>query len=271
MSVEQSHGDGPVRSMSILSRALIALVAGAGLVIGCLAVADHHEGAPKTVRVEAKEGQKLLDRLHALRPDVPIQSVTASPVDGIVQLNLDDGSAFYGTVDGKFLFAGELYRLDGPELVSVDEQRRSKKRRALLADLNHEELVTFGASGKKKAAMYVFTDVDCGFCQKLHLEVPELNSMGVEVNYLAYPRAGINSESYNKIVSAWCADDPNAALTALKAGQIIKQSTCDNPVAAQYALGQDFGIRGTPAIVLEDGRLIPGYRPAAELAESLGI
>ena len=132
--------------------------------------------------------------------------------------------------------------------------------------------LVFAATGKRKATISVFTDVDCDYCRKLHLEVPELNAMGVEVRYLAYPRAGVGSESYRKIVSAWCATDPNTALTALKAGKTITDNQCsDNPVADQYQLGQQMGISGTPAILLEDGRLLPGYMPAAQLAESIGI
>ena len=49
----------------------------------------------------------------------------------------------------------------------------------------------------------IFTDIDCGYCRKLHKEVPELNRLGVAVRYLAYPRAGIGSISYDKAVSAW--------------------------------------------------------------------
>ena len=95
--------------------------------------------------------------------------------------------------------------------------------------------------------------------------------MGIEVRYLAYPRAGIGSRSYQKIVSAWCSDDPNGAITRLKAGEEIPDSTCTNPVAGQFELGGQVGVSGTPAIVLEDGRLLPGYMPAEDLAKTIGI
>ena len=116
-------------------------------------------------------------------------------------------------------------------------------------------MVIFPAVGETKGVVSVFTDVDCGYCRKLHQEVPKLNQMGIEVRYLAYPRAGVGSRSYQKIVSAWCAADPNKAMTQLKSGMEIPDVSCENPVAAQFDLGQQVGVTGTPAIVLEDGRL----------------
>ena len=101
--------------------------------------------------------------------------------------------------------------------------------------------------------------------------MPKLNEMGIEVRYLAYPRAGVGSQSYQKIVSAWCSADRNTAITRLKARQTIPTLTCPNPVASQLDLGREVGVTGTPAIVLEDGRLLPGYMPAEQLAEALGI
>ena len=109
-----------------------------------------------------------------------------------------------------------------------------------------------------KATITVFTDIDCGYCRKLHQDVPELNRLGVAVRYLAFPRAGIGSDSYDKAVSVWCADDQQKALTKAKAGKDIEMKTCVNPVAEQYGLVDAFGVTGTPAIFYEDGTLQAG-------------
>jgi len=154
---------------------------------------------------------------------------------------------------------------------NLAEQDRVEKRQALMASVDVHDMVVFPAGGERKAIINVFTDVDCGYCRKLHQEVPELNELGVEVRYLAYPRAGIGSRSYEKIVSAWCSDDRKGAITALKAGEEIPDSNCTNPVASQYELGHEVGVSGTPAIVLEDGRLLPGYMPADQLVQAIGI
>jgi thiol:disulfide interchange protein DsbC len=220
---------------------------------------------------DAAEGAKLVDRLKALRPDIPIERVSATPVPGIFALELGGGTVFYGTADGRYLFAGDLYELGETDLINLAEARRTEQRRELMATVSRDDMVIFPATGETRAVVNVFTDVDCGFCRKLHQEVPQLNAMGIEIRYLAYPRAGVGSRSYQKIVSAWCADDPKKAITNLKAGQEIPDRACDNPVARQLELGHKVGVTGTPALVLEDGRLLPGYFPADELAQKVGI
>jgi thiol:disulfide interchange protein DsbC len=216
-------------------------------------------------------GQLLVTRLKALRPDIPIEKVRPSPVPGIYELELAGGTMFYGTADGRYLFAGDMYELGEHDLVNLAENGRTEKRRELMASVAVDDMVVFATGGETKAVINVFTDVDCGYCRKLHQEVPRLNELGVEVRYLAYPRAGIGSNSYQKIVSAWCAADPRSAITALKAGESIPNSSCENPVADHFELGHQVGVSGTPAIVLEDGRLLPGYMPAEDLAQTLGI
>ena len=134
-----------------------------------------------------------------------------------------------------------------------------------------DKKITFPAVGETKAKIAVFTDIDCGYCRKLHQEVPDMNKLGIEVSYLAYPRAGFGSDSYKKYVSAWCADDKLGAMTLAKNGKSIPSKNCDNPVDEQYHLGRAIGISGTPAIVLESGRLIPGYLSADKLGKALGI
>ncbi|HEY5646683.1 MAG TPA: DsbC family protein [Pseudomonadales bacterium] len=238
-----------------------------GLTLASAGSAAADDAAPSAT----DEAAALVARLKALRPDIPIEGVSKSPLPGIIQLNLAGGTVFYGTADGRYLFAGDLYEIGDDELVNLAEQGRIGKRHDLMAAVDPKDLVIFPASGRTKAVVSVFTDVDCGYCRKLHQEVPRLNELGIEVRYLAYPRAGIGSRSYEKIVSAWCAADRNSAITALKAGQEIPDATCPNPVADQFELGQHVGVSGTPAIVLEDGRLLPGYMPADNLAAAIGI
>jgi thiol:disulfide interchange protein DsbC len=252
------------------------LIAGGAMLISWAAVAVAADGpgdaAPTDAgSADASLGSALVARLQALRPDIPVERVSPTPLPGIVALELGGGTIFYGTSDGRFLFAGDLYELTDTDLVDVAEAGRVAKRRELIAKADPAGMVIFRAAGTPKAVINVFTDVDCGYCQKLHREVPELNAMGIEVRYLGYPRAGIGSESYDRIVSAWCAEDPNDALTRVKAGEQIPAATCDNEVAAHYGLGRQIGIAGTPAIVLSDGRLLPGYLPAKELGQTLGV
>ena len=136
-----------------------------------------------------------------------------------------------------------------------------------------DEQIVFPAEGGEAVAhITVFTDVSCFYCQKLHKEVPELNRRGVEVRYLAYPRQGIGSPGFRQLASAWCADNRQDTLTRLKNRENLDENVCPgNPIASQFALGQALGVRGTPAIILPDGEMIPGYRKADDLVSSLGL
>ena len=168
---------------------------------------------------------------------------------------------------------GDLYSVEPSGFVNLAEQERDGDRKALLAKVKKADMIVFSpAEQPAKAYVTVFTDVDCFYCQKLHKEMADINRLGIEVRYLAFPRAGIGSDSYKKIASAWCAKDRNEAMTRLKLRQPVATNVCPgNPVADQYQLGQEMGVTGTPALITEDGRLMPGYMPALQLAKALGV
>lgn len=218
----------------------------------------------------ATPAEVIRQGFHKSRPDIQVSNVKASNVKGMYEVTLKDGPTVYATEDGKYFLTGDLFELAPGGFVNIAERGREQVRKKRMTDVKSEDMIVFPAVGETKGAVYVFTDVDCGYCRKLHNEVPELNKLGIEVRYLAYPRdfpRGVQSRTTPKMVSAWCSDDPREALTALKNNQSVKAATCENPVAAQYALGSEMGVNGTPAIVTERGELIPGYMPAQELAK----
>ena len=222
--------------------------------------------------VSSERKARILASLRSARPDLNYGDIKVSPISGISMVQVENGPLLYVYNDGEFFFDGDLYQVGKGRFINLKEQALAAVRKDLLAEIPLDEMVVFSPQTTVKGVINVFTDVDCGYCRRLHKEVPDLNAMGIEVRYLAFPRAGLGSESYQKIASAWCADKPPQALTALKNGKKIAQNVCaDNPVAKQYKLGQQMGVNGTPAIVLADGSLIPGYRPAADLARVLGI
>lgn len=216
---------------------------------------------------------KASARLHEVNPRFVVGSVEKAQLQGFYKVQLENGPLLYMAADTRYFFDGSLYQLADKKLVNLTNLDADKQRGELVKELDPKEMIVFSPTEpvKTKAHINVFTDVDCGFCRKLHKEVPELNARGIEVRYMAFPRAGIGSPSYDKIVSAWCSDNPQEALTKLKQGEPVEPKTCDNPVAKQYELGRRMGVTGTPAIILEDGTLIPGYRPAEDLAKMLGI
>ena len=242
----------------------------AATISGILLMAGLSAGASAEVPPDTRE--KIETALERALPEVNRGEIGETPIEGVYQVEMEGGAFLFVTADGDHIISGELYRNSADGLVNLSEAERKVTRRNLLAEIPESEMIVFSPEGETKAVVNVFTDVDCGYCRKLHQEVPELNSKGVEIRYLAFPRAGINSPGYDRIASAWCNDDPQQALTALKSGKQIETNVCEgNPVAREYELGERMGVRGTPALVLNDGTMIPGYRPADELIELLGI
>ncbi|MFK8021002.1 MAG: DsbC family protein [Pseudomonadales bacterium] len=242
--------------------------------LGAIALSNSAKGESASTSdassTDAKVLEKVRKRLMTARPDLVVSSVEKSPIAGLYQASINNGPTVYITADGAFFLTGDLFSVRETEIVNLAEEAREGDRVTLLSTLPESEMIVFSPE-VKKAAVTVFTDVDCGYCQKLHREVPELNRLGIEVRYLAYPRAGVGSPSFDKLVTAWCADDKQAAMTRLKNREHVAGKSCANPVARQFRLGQKMGIQGTPAIITADGRLLPGYMPADALAQTLGL
>lgn len=215
--------------------------------------------------------QVITNALKRARPQLQIVDIKPAAVPGLHSVRVAGGPTLYATPDGKHFIAGELYQVTDTELVNLTEQERAGERKQLLATIPQDQTINFSPK-ETKGTVFVFTDVDCFYCQKLHHGMDKMNELGIEVRYLAYPRAGIGSPSYKKVASAWCADNKQEAMNKLKNREEIPLNVCEsNPVAQQFALGEQMGVNGTPAIFLADGTLIPGYVPPEELAKRLGI
>lgn len=231
--------------------------------------------APLGVAGEPLTGAQL-DKLRAglEKPDVGLKVISAetSAIPGLVEVKLSDGPVVYSTPAGDHFIVGDLYEVGPAGYVNLAEQRRDGERVSRLASLKREDMIIFGPEEEPRSHITVFFDDTCFYCQKLHKEVPALNENGVEVRYLAYPRAGLSSDAFKNLASAWCADDPNATLVKLINKQKVPVDVCEgNPVADQYKLGQELGVRGTPAIITASGQMIPGYQSADELLVTLGL
>tara|TARA_Y100001970_G_C14235089_1_gene861327 strand:+ start:1239 stop:1946 length:708 start_codon:yes stop_codon:yes gene_type:complete len=209
-----------------------------------------------------KEFQKSLSRLSS---DFEISDVKETPIKGIYQVTIGP-DVIYMSRDGNYVLKGEI--LDIGNRRNLTEDFHAQKRINLLNTIADSEYIEF-SSTKTKNHIYVFTDVDCGYCRKLHRDVPELNSMGIAVRYLAYPRAGVDSIIGEEMRNVWCAENRQKALTTSKNRQPIEVKICDAPIARHHALGRELGVTGTPAIFLENGRKLPGYIPPDELYEQI--
>ena len=217
-----------------------------------------------------EQSDNVRQKLNAM---FPVSSVKYVSEIGLFQVELSNGTILFSNDKADNFVVGELYSMDpksnGNRPINVTEQEKDKLRVEAVRSLDKKDLVIFPAKGETTGSMYVFTDVDCSYCRRLHSEMDTYNSNGIEVRYISWPRCGTNCISYEKAVAVWCSDDPQAAMSLAKSGAMPEPKTCDNPVKEQHDLAVRLGLRGTPFIILDDGRTIPGYKPAAEIVEML--
>jgi thiol:disulfide interchange protein DsbC len=205
--------------------------------------------------------------LKLLPAGAKLEDLKPSPIPGIYEF-AQDADVSYLTSDGKYFLDGNLYDMQSRE--NLTEQLRMHARMQMIAAVPESEMLIFSPPNPKYT-ITVFTDVDCQYCRKLHSEMAELNRLGVRVRYMFFPRTGPDTESWHKAEVVWCSPNRNDALTRAKAGAVLdmNKKCSPTPVAREYALGESIGVRGTPAIVTENGDFIAGYMPPKELVAQL--
>jgi thiol:disulfide interchange protein DsbC len=240
---------------------LLALLAAAALNVG----AAQQPATPAAVQ-PAPAADPRIDIARRIPGGARAEELRATPIPGIWELTRG-GEIAYVSADGKYAISGDL--VDLGTNTNITEGHRREVRVRMLAAVPESDMVIFGPKDPKYTVT-VFTDVDCPYCRKLHSEIAEYNALGVRVRYLPYPRTGPNSPSWTRAEQVWCSVDRSAALTRAKLGEDIKTKVCaNNPVARSWDLGQTFEIQGTPAIVMADGEMLPGYVPPDALVKHL--
>ena len=207
----------------------------------------------------------LKDKLEALLPGMVVQ--TLEPLENTdLYEALVDGEIVYFSKDGRYVFQGDIIDIESRQNITENKRRGLKKEE--IESFNEADMIIFEPE-KTKHTLTVFTDIDCGYCRKLHQQMSEYNALGIKVRYMAFPRSGLDSESFDKAVSVWCADDRIQAMTDSKSGSNIKVNSCDNPIKDHFEAGRRLGVTGTPALFLESGQLLPGYIPPMRLIQIL--
>jgi thiol:disulfide interchange protein DsbC len=213
----------------------------------------------------ADELDAIQQRLDSLVPNAAEMSISETPMPGIMQVRIGS-DIIYMSTDGRYLFQGRVVDLDTQR--DLTEAAMSTVRKERLQALDSADFVSYG-NDQAEFELLVFTDPDCGFCRRMHEKMDEYNELGIRIHYLAFPRAGQGSATYNNMVSIWCAEDRQGAMDTAKLGRTPRAATCDNPVMTQYQLGQSLGVTGTPSLMTFDGDIIPGYVPPEQLRERL--
>ncbi|MBM4197579.1 MAG: DsbC family protein [Gammaproteobacteria bacterium] len=209
------------------------------------------------------EAESIQKELARTLPEVRADQIRPSPIPGLFELRLGPQVA-YVSADGKYLLRGDI--IDLSSNVNVTEQRRSGARLAAINEVGDGRMIVFSPR-QVKHTITVFTDIDCGYCRKLHREMDQYLDRGIRVRYLFFPRSGPKTESWTKAEQVWCAKNRNDAITRSKRGEVLSGPACNpNPVQQHYSLGIELGVQGTPAIITDSGELVPGYVPVEELA-----
>jgi thiol:disulfide interchange protein DsbC len=205
------------------------------------------------------------EKLRSMVPNATTIAISETPIDDVLQVQINS-DIVYVSKDGRYLLQGQIVDLDTRD--NLTDQAKSGIRKNLLEGLKRDQQISFSPD-KPKYDLLVFTDIDCGYCRKLHNQIADYNENGIAIHYMAFPRAGVGSDSFDKYVSVWCSADKKEALTLAKNGSDPEPQSCANPIAEQYNLGHEIGVTGTPSIVTVDGKMIPGYVPPAQLRQRL--
>lgn len=198
-------------------------------------------------------------------PGSVIDSVKPSPIAGYREVAIA-GRVVYVSADGKYLLQGSLIELGNRENLTAASE--AVLRRSVLDSVPRNRRIVFSPPNPKYRVT-VFTDIDCSYCRKLHAEMAGFNKLGISIEYLFFPRAGLSSASYTDSVSVWCSSDQQKALTDAKLDRPVAKKTCANPVAADYELGRKIGVDGTPAIYAADGMQLGGYLSPTDMLARL--
>lgn len=208
---------------------------------------------------------RALAAIAEVNPELAVDRVGPAPIAGFREV-LVGGQTVYVSDDGRYLMQGSLFDIQARRDLSEDGM--AALRRELLAIIPESDRIVF-APDKPVHTVAVFTDVECGYCRRLHREIAEYNRRGIAIEYLAFPRMGPGSEDFRTMISVWCAPDRRKALTDAKNGASVPPRTCTSPVAMQYDIGLRMGLTGTPMIVTRDGQRLAGYLPPDQLRKTL--
>lgn len=271
-------------SFSTLKASTIAVALSALLLVGCnqgsnAKTAEKSDSPTQTTKPalnntaaqssnpnhDATVANALQANLNKAGIDVHVTSVIPSGMPDMFWVTLDGAQPIFTDKTGTYIFQGAVVELGGDKPVDISAKLQSTGAKAALSALDKKDMIVFDAKGTTKAAIYVFSDPTCHYCQKLHEEIEETTSKGVEVRYLAWPRG---QEILPLAEAIWCSPDRKDALTRAKKGEKITADSCDNPVKEHIALGYSLGVSGTPAIFAENGTQLGGYLPSDELVKS---
>lgn len=252
----------------------LLLLLGLASLSACAQSPEPDAAASESAEVEADQVPKVkpgtpderaLAAVRSLNESIQVDRIAAAPLPGFREVVVG-GQVLYVSDDGRYLLQGSLFDVEQKQ--DLSQTGLAEVRRALLKQVPAKDRIIF-APANPKYTVAVFTDVECGYCRKLHQDIAEYNRQGIAIEYLAFPRMGVASEGFRKMEAVWCSADRRKALTDAKNDRPVPVRKCTSPVRQQYDIGQRAGLTGTPMIVTEQGVQMPGYMPPDALRAAL--
>ncbi len=233
------------------------------LLLSLTACGDESQQSSSAQNDEAV-AQRVASKVESALGEAP-SDVLPSPLPGF-QMAVTSGGNFFVSDDGRYLVYGRVFDLENG-MVEVTNNALNVVRAKKLPELK-KHAIQYPAIGDEQYKVYVFTDITCGYCRKMHRQMDAYQRAGISVNYLAFPRSPDSAVALKKI---WCDANPAQAMSDAMLSDKITQAQCDEKgaVAMMHDAGIEFGVRGTPALLLEDGTLLSGYRSPDDLLKVL--
>ncbi|MFK7892466.1 MAG: DsbC family protein [Granulosicoccus sp.] len=219
--------------------------------------------APVVIAADPDLVESIHAKLEERLPGIAISEINATPFAGVYEL-VTDGQIYYVDEAAEYLIDGNLIQIS--DRANLTDARLGGMHMSMIDDIGEENMLIYEPEEPSSRSITIFTDISCGYCRRLHAELPTLLEEGVRVRYLMFPRAGLGSQGHKDLESVWCADNPLEAMDNAKAGGEIEPASCENPIEQHVALAERVGLRGTPLIYTDSGVKVPGYREAEALA-----
>lgn len=174
----------------------------------------------------------------------------------------------------QYLISGSVIKLK--DNVDLSERKYVSMNRVDVTKIPLEDAVIIGkadAPGK----IIVFDDPECKFCAKLH---PEMEKVVAEHPELAFfiklfplPSHPGSLPKAKAITCAVAKGDTSRAATLLADalhGKPVPAPDCTtDQIEKNIALAKSLNIVTTPSLIMPDGRVLPGYKPAADIVAAV--
>ena len=201
-----------------------------------------------------------------------VLNVEPSVVGGLWVVDIEKGGRrwpVYIDFSKQFLISGQIIRLSSKE--NVTESRFLRQNPVDVSSIPLTNAVVIG-DAKAKRRIIEFSDPECHFCGKLHEEAKKVVAGHPDVAFFVklYSRNN-NPLTVEKVRSILCGKkDAAKLLDDAFAGRNLPKPKCTTSAQEETArLAAQLGLRGTPAMVLPDGRIVNGYRDAETILKLL--